>query len=133
MFTSNNTTDMKCNKTPVGPLQLMFLMEAFSTLAELIRIIVDKKLYLVSISWPPEDIKSTPPPVLSVMMDQVDLNIAELNPIWFTSISKLTDGPYPDSLQMETKCVHENNIVINGNPPCKWFTHLTNESNIAEN
>ena len=90
MFTSNNTTDTKCNKTPVGPLQLMFLMEAFSILAGLI-------------SWPPENTKSTPPPVLSVMMDQVDLTLAELNPIWFTSISKLTDGPYPDSLQMETK------------------------------
>ena len=101
MFTSNNTTDMKCNKTPVGPLQLMFLMEAFSTLAELIRIIVDKKLYLVSISWPPEDIKSTPPPVLPVMMDQVDLTPAELHPIWFTSISKLTDRPYPYSFTNE--------------------------------
>ena len=64
MFTSNNTTDMKCNKTPVGPPKLMFLMEAFSILAELI-------------SWPPEDIKSTPlPPVLPVMMDQVDLTPA---------------------------------------------------------
>ena len=88
MFTSNNTTDMKCNKTLVGPLQLLFLMEAFSTLAELIRIIVDKKLYLVSISWPPEDIKSTPPPVLPVMMDQVDLTPAELHPTWLPSISK---------------------------------------------
>ena len=76
---------MKCNKTPVGPLQLLFLMEAFSTLAELIRIIVDKKLYLVSISWPPEDIKSTPPLVLPVMMDQVDLTPAELHPTWHTS------------------------------------------------
>ena len=73
---------MKCNKTPVGPLQLLFLMEAFSTLAELIRIIVDKKLYLVSISWPPEDIKSTPPLVLPIMMDQVDLTPAELHPAW---------------------------------------------------
>ena len=88
MFTSNNTTDMKCNKTPVGPLQLLFLMEAFSTLAELIRIIVDKKLYLVSISWPPEDIKSTPPLVLPIMMDQVDLTPAELHPTWLPSISK---------------------------------------------
>ena len=87
MFTSNNTTDTKCNKTPVGPLQLMFLMEAFSILAGLI-------------SWPPENTKSTPPPVLSVMMDQVDLTLAELNPIWFTSISKLTDGSYPDSVQI---------------------------------
>ena len=79
---------MKCNKTPVGPVQLLFLMEAFSTLAKLIRIIVDKKLYLVSISWPPEDIKSTPPLVLPIMMDQVDLTPAELHPTWPPSISK---------------------------------------------
>ena len=90
-MSSNNTTDTKCNKTPVGPPQLTFLIEAFSILAGLI-------------FWPPENTKSTPPPVLSVMMDQVDLTLAELNPIWFTSISKLTDGSYPDSLQMETKC-----------------------------
>ena len=79
---------MKCNKTPVGPLQLLFLMEAFSTLAELIRIIVDKKLYLVSISWPPEGIKSTPPLVLPIMMDQVDLTLSELHRTWLPSISK---------------------------------------------
>ena len=84
---------MKCNKTPVGPLQLLFLMEAFSTLAELIRIIVDKKLYLVSISWPPEDIKSTPPPVLPVMMDQVDLTPVELHPTWLPSIHKYRGTP----------------------------------------
>ena len=63
-------------------------MEAFSTLAELIRIIVDKKLYIVSISWPPEDIKSTPPLVLPIMMDQVDLTPAELHLTWPPSISK---------------------------------------------
>ena len=64
-------------------------MEAFSTLAKLIRIIVDKKLYLVSISWPPEDIKSTPPLVLPIMMDQVDLTPAELLLVWPPSLSKL--------------------------------------------
>ena len=63
MFASNNTTDTKCNKTPVGPLQLTFLMETFSILARLGQ-----------------------------------------NPVWFTSISKLTDGSYPDSVQEETKC-----------------------------
>merc|ERR1711867_146707 len=88
MGTSNNTTDMKCNQTPVGPVQLDFPKETFSTLAELIRIIVDRKLYLLSISWPPEDIKSTPPLVLPIMMDQVDLTPAELHPTWLPSISK---------------------------------------------
>ena len=82
---------MKCNQTLVGPVQLLFLMEAFFTLAELIRIIVDKKLYLFSISWPPKDIKSTPPLALPVMMDQVDLTPAELHPTWHTYISKLID------------------------------------------
>ena len=80
---------MKCNQTPVGPVQLLFLMEAFSTLAELIRIIVDKKLYLFSISWPPEDIKSTPPLVLPIMMDLVDLTPAELLLLWPPSLSRL--------------------------------------------
>ena len=108
---------MKSNKTPVGPLQLLFLMEAFSTLAELIRIIVDKKLYLVSISWPPEDIKSTPPPVLPVMMDQVDLTPAELHPTWLTSISKLTDRPYPYSLLVDIPQVRVCNHVSTVGPP----------------
>jgi len=43
-----------------------------------------------------------------------------------------TAGKYLPTLQMETMCVHKNNIVINGNPPCKWFTHLTNKSNIGK-
>ena len=58
-MSSNNTTDTKCNKTPVGPLQLTILMETFSILARLGQ-----------------------------------------NPVWFTSISKLTDGSYPDSVQI---------------------------------
>ena len=58
-MSSNNTTGTKCNKTPVSPLQLTFLMETFSILASL-----------------------------------------GLNPVWFTSISKLTDGPYPDYVQV---------------------------------
>merc|ERR1711867_241846 len=95
MGTSNNTTDMKCNQTPVGPVQLDFPKETFSTLAELIRIIVDRKLYLLSISWPPEDIKSTPPLVLPIMMDLVDLTPAELHPAWPPSISKPYDRLYP--------------------------------------
>lgn len=33
---------------------------------------------------------------------------------------------------METMCVHKNNL-INGNPPYRWVTHLTNKSNIVEN
>ena len=80
---------MKCNQTPVGPVQLNFPKETFSTLAELIRIIVDKKLYLLSISWPPEDIKSTPPLVLPIMMDLVDLTPAELLLLWPPSLSRL--------------------------------------------
>ena len=80
---------MKCNQTPVGPVQLNFPKETFSTLAELIRIIVDKKLYLLSISWPPEDIKSTPPLVLPIMMDLVDLTHAELLLLWPPSLSRL--------------------------------------------
>ena len=30
------------------------------------------------------------------MMDQVDLTLVELNPVWFTSISKLTNGSHPN-------------------------------------
>ena len=58
-MSSNNTTGTKCNKTPVSPPQLTFLMETFSTLVRL-----------------------------------------GLNPVWFTSISKLTDGSYPDYVQV---------------------------------
>ena len=50
---------MKSNQTPVGPVCSNFPKETFSTLAERIKIIVDKRLYLLSISWPPEDIKPT--------------------------------------------------------------------------
>ena len=49
--------DMKSNQTPVGPVCSNFPKEKFSTLAELIKIIVDKKLYLLSIPWPSEDIR----------------------------------------------------------------------------
>ena len=59
---------MKCNQTPVGPVHLNFPKETFSTLAELIRIIVDKKLYLLLLPWPPEDIKPTPPIVLPIIL-----------------------------------------------------------------
>ena len=48
---------MKSNQTPVGPVCPNFPKETFSTLAELIKIIVDKKLYLLSIPWPSEDIR----------------------------------------------------------------------------
>ena len=58
-MSSNNTTGTKCNKTPVSPPQLPFLMETFSILASF-----------------------------------------GLNPVWFTSISKLTDGSYPDYVQV---------------------------------
>ena len=58
-MSSNNTTGTKCNKTPVSPPQLTFLMETFSILASF-----------------------------------------GLNPVWFTSISKLTDGSYPDYVQV---------------------------------
>ena len=58
-MSSNNTTGTKCNKTPVGPPQLTFLMETFSILASF-----------------------------------------GLNTVWFTSISKLTDGSYPDYVQV---------------------------------
>ena len=46
---------MKSNQTPVGPVCSNFPKETFSTLAELIKIIVDKKLYLLPILWPSED------------------------------------------------------------------------------
>ena len=46
---------MKSNQTPVGLICLNFPKETFSSLAELIKIIVDKKLYLLPILWPSED------------------------------------------------------------------------------
>ena len=46
---------MKSNQTPVGLICPNFPKETSSTLAILIKIIADKRLYLLPILWPPED------------------------------------------------------------------------------
>ena len=47
---------MKSNQTPVGLICPNFPKETSSTLATLIKIIADKRLYLLPILWPPEDL-----------------------------------------------------------------------------
>ena len=62
---------MKSNQTPVGLICPNFPKETSSTLAILIKIIADKRLYLLPILWPPEDLvireeETRPPPVVSL-------------------------------------------------------------------
>ena len=63
---------MKSNQTPVGLIGPNFPKETSSTLATLIKIIADKRLYLLHILWPLEDlvireeeIRRPPTPVVS--------------------------------------------------------------------